>query len=220
VLPQVTDAGGTAMQQAFTTANGFAIRYTHTVVIDGVNDFLPEETFTSSTVGHVGYVAWDDTYLYLGMNSPDLAADSPLVWLVAYLGGAAGTTAGVTYNTQQPQLGFDARWHLHWRASDDLGGALEWTGMSWVDPGFGPAANSDDAGSSGTFVELRVALADLGDPASLDLHLGMLREENLNEASWAAVPSSSYVDGYDPDYTKHYAFDLLGSTWPNDYVPQ
>lgn len=217
VLGDVTDAGGTPMGADFTTATGFVVRYFHTIVIDGVNDFTAEETFTTSTMGHSGYVAWDDTHVYLGMTSPDLGGSSNQVWMLGYLGGAMGTTAGVQYNTQQPLLPFDARWHVRWRASDDFGGALEWTGAAWTNPGFGPTAGSSDIGFGGSFVELRVSWADLEDPVTLPLHLGMLREQSLNEASWAAVPAGSYVDGYDPIYTLYFDFDVLGSTVPVDH---
>jgi hypothetical protein len=219
VLGEVTDAGGTPMGADFTTGTGFVVRYLHTIVIDGANDFTADETFASSTMGHTGYVAWDDAYVYLGMDGPDLGGSSNQVWMVGYLGGPLGTTAGVTYNTQQPLLPFDARWHVRWRASDDYGGALEWTGAAWLDPGFGPTAGSGDVGQSGTFVELRVAWADLGSPDVLPLHLGMLREQNLNEASWAAVPAGSYVDGYDPNYSLYLEFDVTGSTLPADHAP-
>ena len=119
---------------------------------------------------------------------------------------------------QQPLLPFDARWHVRWRASDDFGGALEWTGASWTNPGFGPTAGSSDVGFGGSFVELRVAFTDLEDPVTLPLHLGMLREQNLNEASWSAVPDGSYVDGYDPNYAQYFEFDVLGSTAPADHA--
>jgi hypothetical protein len=49
--------------------------------------------------------------------------------------------------------------------------------------------------------------------------LGMLREQNLDEASWAAVPDGSYVDGYGPDYAQYFEFDRLGATLPVDHVP-
>jgi hypothetical protein len=219
VLAQVTDAGGTAMADDFTTPDGFVVRYFHTIVIDGINDFTSAETFDSSSMGHTGYVAWDDAYVYLGMDSPDLAGNGTQTWWVAYLGGAMGTNAGVVYNTQQPALPFDARWHLRWKASDDFGGALEWTGVNWVNPGFGPIAGTDNVDFSGSFVEVRVAWSDLASPDTLALHMGMLREQAFNEASWAAVPGGSYVDGYDPDYSQWFEFDLLGSTLPADHAP-
>ncbi|NVB42442.1 Ig-like domain-containing protein [Pseudenhygromyxa sp. WMMC2535] len=219
VLAEVTDAGGTAMAADFTTNEGFTVRYFHSIVIDGVNDFDAGETFSTSTAEHAGYVAWDESYLYLGMRGPALAEDDAQNWFVAYLGGAAGTEAGVTYNTQQPALPFSARWHLRWKASDDYGGALEWSGTDWTDPGFGPIAGSDDVAASGDFVELRVAWSDLEDPGTIALHLGMLREAAFEESCWAAVPEGSHADGYDPDYGQYFEFDRLDSTLPGDYAP-
>lgn len=217
VLGDVTDAGGTPMGADFTTAAGFTVRYFHTIVLDGVNDFTADETFASSTMGHTGYVAWDDAYLYLGMSNAELGGSSNQVWMVGYLGGPMGSTTGVQYNTQQPLLPFEARFHVRWRASDDFGGALEWTGAAWSNPGFGPTAGSDDVAFGGSFVEMRVAWSDLQSPTVLPLHLGMLREQAFNEASWSAVPAGSYVDGYDPDYGQHFEFDVLGSTRPVDH---
>jgi hypothetical protein len=218
VLGNVTDAGGTPMSDDF-THDGFVVRYFHTITIDGINDFTADETFMSSSPDHTGYVAWDDAYVYLGMTAPDLGGSDPQIWLVAYLGGTPGTTDGITYNTQQPMLPFDARWHLRWKASDDYGGALEYDGMIWNDPGFGPIAGSENVAASGSFVEMRVAWADLDSPDLLALHLGMLREQAFNEASWAAVPANSYVDSYDPDYSQYYQFDVLGSLLPGDHDP-
>ena len=54
---------------------------------------------------------------------------------------------------------------------------------------------------------------------ALDLHMGMLREQAFNEASWAAIPSNSYVDAYDPNYAHYFEFDVIGSTLPNDHAP-
>ncbi|EDM73649.1 hypothetical protein PPSIR1_02653 [Plesiocystis pacifica SIR-1] len=218
VLGTVTDAEGLAMGPDYAD-EPFVVRYFHTIVIDGANDFGADETFTSSTLGHTGYVAWDADYLYLGMSSPDLMGDDPLEWFVAYLGGAPGSSSGVLYNTQEPALPFEARWHLRWKASDDFGSGLEFVGANWVDAGFGPSVGSEDVAASGAFLELRVAWTDLDDPELIAVHLGMLREQAFNEASWAAVPESSYVDGYDPDCAAYFEFDRLASTLPMDYEP-
>lgn len=217
VLASATDAAGTPMAADFTTATGFIVRYFHSVVIDGVDDFDAVETLPTSTMGHTARVAWDDAYLYLGMLSPDVATGSDQVWLVAYVGGPAGTSQGATYNTQSPALPFDARWHLRWRTDGGFWGAQEWTGAVWQDDAF--VIPPGDVASSGDFVELRVPWTELGDPAYLDLHLGLLREESFNEWSWAAVPEASYVEGYDPDYAQFFQFDLAGSTTPADTPP-
>ncbi|MCH9683822.1 MAG: Ig-like domain-containing protein [Deltaproteobacteria bacterium] len=217
VLPTATDAGGTPLAAEFTTGNGFAIRYFDTIVIDGVNDFSVAETFPTSTVGHSGYVAWDDDYIYLGLDSPDVAAASGEVWWVVYVGGPQGSGEGVTYNTQSPALPFDARWHLRWRTDGTFASALTWSGVAWEDAAF--TIGADDVASTGEFVEMRVSRLDVGLPAYLDLHMGLLREEALNEASWGAVPEGSYVDGYDPDYAQFFQFDLASSLLPTDVMP-
>ncbi len=217
VLATVTDASGTPMDADFTTGTGFSIRYFHTIAIDGNNDFSIGETFASSTAGHTGYVAWDDDFVYLGLDSPDLLVDTDQVWWVAYVGGLMGSAQGVTYNTQSPMLPFDARWHLRWRTDGTFASALTWTGAAWVDAAF--PIEATDTAVAGTFVEMRVSRLDIGSPDYLDLHLGLLREEALNEASWAAVPQGSHVDGYDPDFGQFHQFDLASSLLPADVLP-
>ncbi len=215
VQPTVTDAAGNPMSAAFETATGFTSSYYRTIAIDGVNDFTADETLGTTTDGHTAYMAWDDDYVYFGLASPDVAAGNDQVWWVAYLGGPMGTAQGVTYNTQSPALPFSARWHARWRLDGTFTGALEWDGAAWMPPSW----TINDVFASGDFVEFRVALIDLGVPMYLDTVLGLLREQAFNEASWAGMPSSAYVDGYDPDFATFMQFDLTGSTVPSAYVP-
>src|SRR5690606_34620674 len=104
VTNAATDAGGTPMDSFYLPATSFTVRYFHTITIDGVNDFEMGEVFPTSSLGHFGYVAWDDSYLYLGMDSADLGANDPTVFFVAYLGGVPGSNLGQIYNTQEPML--------------------------------------------------------------------------------------------------------------------
>ncbi|HWB78030.1 MAG TPA: Ig-like domain-containing protein [Nannocystaceae bacterium] len=197
-------------------SEGFRVRYFHTIAIDGMDDWNGDESFATSTNGHTAYTAWDDDYVYLAMRSPDVAAGNGQVWVVIYFGGAAGTSEGALYNTQQPALPFDAQWHLRWRADNVYTDAREWDGASWDTPAW--AIGGGDVYQSGELLELRVARSDIGDPDTLELHMGILRETDLDEASWAAHPQGSYVDGYDPMYTEYWAFDLLGSATPAEHV--
>ena len=218
VLGTVTNADGTPMGDNFLTGTGFITRYFHTIDIDGVNDFDPGEEFPSSTgVGHTGYVAWDESYVTIGLQSPDVSSADGTVWFVAYIGGDNGTGDGVEYNSQQPALPFEAQYHVRWRADAMFTGPLEWDGLAWVEPGW--TINPGDVFHTGDFVEVRISMIDLGSPTYLQVHLGLLREEDFNEASWAAVPEGSYVDGYDPDYSQYFEFDITGSTLPADYTP-
>lgn len=216
VTTAATSASGVALAADF-TSEGFTARYGRTVAIDGVDDWEPAETFATSTEGHAAHIAWDDEFVYLGVRSPDVAGGQSSVWVVVYFGGDAGTTDGVLYNTQQPSLPFDARFHLRWRADNIYTDVLEYDGAMWSPGGW--AIAEGDVFAQSDLLELRVARSSLGDPDVLTMHMGLLREAMLDEASWGACPSASYGDQYDPDYLAYWSFDLLGSTRPADHEP-
>ena len=93
---------GSAPSAPFTTSDPFLVRYYHTIVLDGVNDFAPEESFATASFQHTGYVAWDLDYLYLGMTAFDLSVDEPNTWFVGYLGGMLPP-----FPSPFPECGFD-----------------------------------------------------------------------------------------------------------------
>ncbi len=216
VTTAATADDSTPLAQEF-SSEGFVSRYFHTIGIDGVDDWNGDEGLPTSTDGHVGRVAWDSTYVYVGLRSPAVASPNGAVWVVFYFGGAGGSTDGVLYNTQSPALPFAARWHLRWRADNLFTDVLEYDGAAWSPGGW--AIADGDVYQQGELLELRVARADLDDPDQLELHLGTLREADLDEASWAGCPEGSYVDGYDPDYSQRWQFDLTGSASPAEHVP-
>jgi hypothetical protein len=47
----------------------------------------------------------------------------------------------------------------------------------------------------------------------------MINEEQDHEGTWASVPATSYIDGYDPDYDDYLSFDRLACDAPNSYDP-
>jgi len=190
--------------------------YAHTITIDGANDFDAAESFPSSTVGFAGYVAWDSGAIYIGLLGADVSANDAQRWLVVYLsGGGSTTTTGVTYNTQGPALPFAAGYHLRWR-TDNLYTDLQATdGATWSSMGYSGAA-----ARNGNFVELSIPLADIGSPTVVQVHLSMINELTMSEWSWAGVPDTSFVDGYDPDYTRYFDFDLSAAAAPSSYTPQ
>ena len=193
---------------------GGAVPYSHTIVINGSNDFTPgAEDFTTSSQApnlYTAYFSWDATYFYVGMSGADVASNSASYWLLVYLGGVGGTKTGVAYGTQQPSLPFEARYHLRWRANNLLTSMMQYS-AGWVDAGWD---FTNDVYQSGTFVELRIPLADIGSPPIVRVHVSMINEPGV--WSYAAAPSDSFVDGADPDYTRYYAFDLAGSAPPTD----
>ncbi len=193
--------------------------YSHTIVIDGVNDFVnSDERFMTSSGGYWAWAAWDAVYLYLAMQGPNVGSGDVHRWVVVYLGGTPGTTTGVSYNTQQPGLPFPARWHVAWRCSNDLMTASEHTGAAWTDAAWD---FTGDAYLTDNFVEMRIPLADIGvaPPAALDVVMYMVNDTDLFEWSYAAMPSSAFADGYDADFSHHFTFDLGATTLPADHAP-
>ena len=193
--------------------------YSHTITIDGVNDFTAlAEAFSTSSNGYTGYLAWDATYLYIGFEGSDVGANSDSKWLLVYIGGSTGTTTGLAYGTQQPNLPFAAQYHICWRTDGNSTSALIYHGATWSD---GSWDFTGDVNNTGSFVELRIPLEDIGSPAAhLRVHVCMINAAQFSEWSYAAVPSGSFVDSFDPDYSKYFDFNLTASTEPNDYVPQ
>ncbi len=194
--------------------DGMPATYAHTVLIDGSNDFDVAETFTTSSSGYTSYVAWDADYLYLAIQGADIASADATRFVLIYLGTASGSMAGVPYNTQEPALPFSANYHLRWKADNTFTNAMNWDGNAWVDAGWD---FSDDVVQQGDFLEFRIPRSDIGSPARVSLYIGMINETNGVESSFAALPADSLSDGYDPDYTKYYDFDLQGTASPTSH---
>jgi hypothetical protein len=189
--------------------------YSHTIIIDGIKDFTADEVFVTSTgAGFTGYISWDSQYLYIGMEGADVGGGSDTKWVLVYIGGLPGTTTGLMYNTQQPSLAFSARYHIQWKADNTYTNALEYNGVNWAVAGW----TTDDF-LADQYLEMRLPLSSIGSPSTIRIHLSMISEAAMLEWSYAAVPSTSFVDGYDPDYTKYYEFYLTAPAVPNSYTP-
>ena len=196
---------------AFTT-----LGYNHTITIDGTNDFITsDEQLTTTTTGYLAYVSWDNDYLYIGMDGTDIGVADGFSSVLVYLDDGASTThsTGRAYNTQEPALPFAASYHIRVNTSGPTPTAYTTDGSSWSDASWD---FTDDVELSGTFMELRVPLADIGSPDTLKLHVCMLNTSSV--WTYAGVPDGSFTDGSDPDFTEYYDFNLLSSAAPNSYA--
>src|SRR5262245_52650793 len=57
--------------------------YSHTIAIDGGDDFAGVETFPTTSNGYAARVAWDAQNIYVGYSGPDLdpgALDTATKW--------------------------------------------------------------------------------------------------------------------------------------------
>jgi hypothetical protein len=224
------DASSSAGQDAGTTPGQDAGAPTKHV-IDGVNDFTSGETFvtTSAASGYTGYLGWDDVNVYFGMSGADVGSGLAGRWVLVYVDGNLGqtTTVGLSYDAshpQQPTLPFGAGVHLRWKADGSYTNSQTWNGAAWI-PSDTTIPITVGHLTGNTFMEMSVTRASLGSPTSLKVHLDMLKEDTTGtKTDWtfAGVPSTSFTDGFDPDYTKYFQFDLSYpySKAPNAYSPQ
>jgi len=188
--------------------------YSHTIVIDGTNDFYANETFSTTTAGYTSYITWDDTNLYVGMNGTDIGSGSEK-WILIYVGGSGGTTTGMTYNTQQPSLPFSALYQVRARTDSSNSGRLGWTGVSWTNYGILPSCYL-----ANHYVEMVIPIDDIGNPTtSLQIHISIIDYGVGTEWTYAGVPNTSFSDNYDPNYYHYYDFNLNGTIAPANYTP-
>jgi hypothetical protein len=213
-----TDTDADADSDADTDPTGL---YRHTITVDGnTGDFAADELFP--VPGGTVSLAWDEVNLYVGLSHPDVGA-SALHWAVLTIGnGEPGTTGGVGHGTQVPALSFEANRVVRWKLDDSYSSLLSWDGAAWVETPFWLGTNGSALGSNWNTdqVEVQIPFAELGVTGPFDLHMNLVYEGAPYESSYAPVPQSSFVDGYDPDYTAWYAFDLGGTEPPTSYPPQ
>jgi len=211
----VSNAGGSVQSAAALLEVSTVPPWNHTIEIDGANDFTPDEDFQSTGEG-LGFITWDADYVYIAMDSPLFVENSPDDWFVVYVGAPGGTTTGVAYGPQQPTLPFAAGFHTRWRVGVSEFSVLAWDGSSWVDSGWDL---TDDWAAEENFFEMRIPRADIGDPSTVRLHLSLVKNVDMEERTTAGVPSTSFVNGLDPDYEAYFEFDFLGTDAPGTYAP-
>jgi chitodextrinase len=184
------------------------------------------ENFGSGTPGNNAQVSWDNTNLYIGYQSADLAhannGDSENKWLIAYFGipGVAGTNTGVNYSGQQPTLPFAAKYHLRFKAGNNNYTSLEvFDGTSWGKSKEYKWTTDMQRNDSSLPIhwKIRIPLADLGltsTSPSLQFVASMLYEPPTTSPTWAsmwgAIPDDSFANGagIDRNFSTFYEFDL------------
>jgi hypothetical protein len=175
--------------------------YRHTILIDGVDDFTPDESFPTTTASYGAYLTWDGEQLFVGCSGPDAAVTAPDAaskWFFVYLdtdpGTGLGAYLGEQYNTQQPGFptGFAAEFYLRWKGDDTLielesfAGAGQWN----VEP------VSIERAALGTFREAAIPLAALDHPGVIGVTTLMMNEKPFGEWSYAGLFTASFTDGY------------------------
>ena len=197
--------------------------YRHTIQIDGLDDFLSTEQFTTTSAGYDARVTWDDANIYVGYSGADLdpaAADSGTKWLFVYVDSdpAGGSAVNETYNTQGATFSaaFRADWYVRWRADAMLLSMKKYDGAAWVDD-----ATVPPAARGGSFVEIavpRAAIGAAGDGNEVRLVTWMINEKANAEGSYAGLYADNFVDGYHANLalTRYLKIDFATARDPND----
>jgi hypothetical protein len=211
VTTGVTDSSGNAAT-AFEHAAGFTTRYYRSETIDGTNNFVAGETFATSSGGYSTYVTWDSTYVYVGYNGTDVNTGGANKWVLIYLGDSAGSSTGVTYNTQTPTFptGFNAKYHIRWKADNTYTNAQTYT-AAWADAAWD---FTGDVFRTGSFVEFRIPRADIGSPTTLKVIVNMINEQGGGEWTYGLAPSTGFTDGYAANPAKYLSCNLNSSSAP------
>jgi hypothetical protein len=196
--------------------DGGTTPYTHTLVVDGTDDFLPGEIFPTTSAGFSAYVTWDATNLYLGYRGPDLSGTSPTAWVLIYLDNGSGTGAatGQIYNTQAPTFptGLRPTHYVRWKIDGTFSSVEGYSGGVWSTVGAVTSARAGD------LVELSVPWSLLGDPGTTLVTGFLLNEVAFGEAAFAGLYADNFSDGYHAQIpiTRWLAIDRASPLLPND----
>jgi cysteine-rich repeat protein len=193
--------------------------FAHTINIDGINDFASEETVDNTTTNFSTYVAWDDSYLYIGYKGSDISSGNGAIVVSLYLGTDSGTTTttGFLHNTQEPEIPFPSTNYLFWTADNNFLDLHDTDGTSWNPiPSNGVTAYQSDI-----FVEFSIPHNSIGvsPPYTLSFIGTLLNTESMNEWTFAGCPATTLSDGYDPTLSTWYEFEIGGTTAPADHTP-
>jgi hypothetical protein len=193
----------------------FTAIYRHTITIDGTNDFVAGEEFSTTTTGYTAYIAWDDDALYLGMEGPDIDGSVTDTFLTAHLGplpeSGALTEVGQGYNNQIPNLHFQANRHFRWKTTDLLCDVREYEASAWQP---GADVSADDRHRTDQYFEVRLPFDVLGNPGTgFKLVMGIVHETDT-EWTYAGVPDDAFDDGFNPEYVTRLEFDFDGTQLP------
>lgn len=192
-----------------------------TVAVDGdLADWDDATTrFDTSSVGGTR-VAWDATFLYLGLDHPDLATGGPEHWSIVYLSTALpGTTEGLLHRTQAPALPFEASVAVRRKADGSYDSLEVFDGQQWVSQPQWLGTEGSAVAAVDDRLELALPLDLLQGATRFELVAYHLYEGAYFESSYGVAPADSFVEGYDPDPATAFAFDLEAPEAPVDQVP-
>lgn len=196
--------------------------YSHTITIDGTDDFAAADQLATTSTAYAARVAWDATNVYIGYTGPDLdpaALDTSTKWLFAYVdldpGAGTGATTSQIYRTQHAVFpaGFGAELYARWKCDGTFHSLERFTDPTWTTDATVPAA-----AQAGTYVELAIPRSALGTATTIGLVTWMINEKQDFEGSFAGLYVDNFTDGYAAalPVTRYLKIDFTAARDPND----
>jgi hypothetical protein len=182
--------------------------YSHTIVVDGQNDFTPANDKIPSCIDDV-YFSWDANRVYLGWSG--LAFNAGEV-VSAYFGdGVQGTSTSDTPSRPLPSDGTKFLWHLRWQNTNLNPVLRKWNATTTAWENTSIPVTLGYTGGGATYVEFSFARSDIGSPNRL-VYTAAVR--NSAGTTWLAA-SPMYWSGGTCYFGLWYMdFDLLAATTP------
>jgi len=147
--------------------------FSHTINIDGANDFTAHERFATTSGGYTAYVTWNSSHVFIGYEGPGVASGTKS--LMIYFDT---TTGGATLTEQRNIMfpnGFAPDAHFRWSRSSTVDAVVA-------------------VSKSGNFVELAIPLSSIG--ATNKLGIATFIIDSATESTFAGLYSPSFIDGY------------------------
>ncbi len=224
VTTAAQDLGGNALAQTFETPTGFRVAFRHTITIDGVNDFVASSDLVpASTAGASLYVTHDESALYVGLSSVDIApgvAGDKFLYFLFSVDPSLATGSAVS-SDGKAKFGAGKKVSYHWkerivggsysefRIGDAAGWAADW----------GPQ-NKTVFVTTG-FAEAKILLTELGGaaPSSVSVTAYTVDYGGAGGDGWVYNMLSGATDGpatAPRDLVQHLRLSLPADAAPND----
>ncbi|MCD4788918.1 MAG: hypothetical protein K8R37_02870 [Bacteroidales bacterium] len=149
----------------------------HTIVIDGINEFINESELIEVQSDSL-YITWDDDNLYIGFYSMDLSSEGDLFVNIDTdqtpgSGAITGSWGRVDFaNPYLPEYQI---------AIEGGGGSMQvnnWSAKGWNYPGNGTVGASYEGWSGNGLTEISVPWSALSDPSDLAISVHISEEDN------------------------------------------
>ncbi len=182
--------------------------YSHTIVIDGANEFNAANEALATSGGDTAYLSWDANNIYFGYNGFTFGSGETVD---VYFGdGVSGTTTAD--GAGLPALAHNALYHLVWKNTGSSATVKKWdpTSSTWLTDAT-VTVNVGFTGGGSTYVEMSIARSAIGSPTVLYMAGGLQNAAGTAYTTvWPSPPNTT------ASWTAAYFVQLNASTLPKN----